>query len=99
MPQHGHVLDAVRPGDHARDQGRDLQTGVAAAWPVDPDVLGDQLVEPGPLGELQDRRETGARHDVGVIEDRGEAVGDSHPADALPCRDFVTFASHILPEQ
>jgi hypothetical protein len=28
VPQDGHVVDAVRPGDHPRDQRGDLHTGV-----------------------------------------------------------------------
>jgi hypothetical protein len=69
---------------------------LAAPRLVDPDVLGNRLLQPGPLGELQDRCETGARHQVGIFEDGVEAVTDSHPTDALLCFGFVTFAGHIL---
>ena len=55
----------------------------AAAGLADPDMRTDQVLQAGPFSELQDRRQAGARHEVGVIEDRGEAVRDSHPADAL----------------
>jgi len=57
--------------------------GVAAAGPVDLDVLTDQALQAGPFGELQDRRETRARHEVGIIEDRRTDVTDSHLPDAL----------------
>ena len=32
------------------------------------DVLADQALQPGPLGQLQDRRQPGARPQVRVIE-------------------------------
>ena len=47
------------------------------------DVLADQALQPGPLGQLQHRRQPGARHQVRVIEDGREAVTDSHLTDAL----------------
>jgi len=46
-------------------------------------VLTDQALQAGPFSELQDRREAGARHEVGIIEDRGTDVTDSHLSDAL----------------
>ena len=48
-------------------------------------MLIDQVVQPGPFGELEHRREANARHEVGIIEDRGDAMADSHPTDALLC--------------
>lgn len=65
VPQQGHVIDAVRTGDHARDQRRDLQRRVGAASLADPDVLSDKVLQPGPFGDLQDRCQTSARHEVG----------------------------------
>jgi len=77
------VLHRVGPSDHARDQRHHLHDGVPATALVDPDMLGDQLLQTGAFGELQDRRETRARHEVGIIKNRGGAMADSHPADAL----------------
>ncbi len=59
-------------------------------------MLGDQFLQTSPLGEPQERRKTRARHEIGIIEHRGDAMADSHPADALLCVEFVTVASHIL---
>ena len=47
------------------------------------DVLVNQALQPSPLGQLQHRRQPGARHQVRVIKDGGEAVTDSHLAGAL----------------
>ena len=84
VPQQRHVLDRVGAGDHARDQRRDLQSGVPAAGLPDPHVLSDQRLQPGPLRELKDRREASARHEVGVIENHRVGVRDSHLPDAFP---------------
>jgi len=81
VPQQAHVVDRVGAGDHPCDQRRDLQVGVATAGPGDPNVLTDQALQAGPFSELQDRRETGARHEVGIIERGGDAMADSHPTD------------------
>ena len=96
VPQQAHVVDRVGPGDHPRDQARDLQMGVGPTRRADPHVLGDQPLQPGPLSQPQHRRQPGARHQVRIVEDGREAVADSHPADALLCVELVTVASHIL---
>jgi len=83
VPQQRHVLDRVRAGDHPGDQARDLQLGVAAPRLVDPDVIGDELLKPGPLGQLQHGRQPGARHEVRIVDRGREPVTDSHLADAL----------------
>jgi hypothetical protein len=83
VPQQAHILEAVRAGDHPRDQRGDLQVRVPATGLVDPHMLADQVLQAGALGELQDRRETCARHEVGVIEDHGTDVTESHLPDAL----------------
>ncbi len=49
-------------------------------------MLGDEPLQTGPLGQLKDRRQASARHQVRVIEDGRQAVTDSHPADALLVR-------------
>ena len=83
VPQQRHVINGVRASDHPGDQRRDLQRGLSAADLADPDAAGDQVLKTGALGELQDRSQASARREVGVIKDRGVAVSDSHPADAL----------------
>jgi len=62
VPQQVRVVDRVRAGAHPRDQGRDLQVGVGTAGLVDPGVLAEQVLQPGPFGELQDRCQARARH-------------------------------------
>jgi hypothetical protein len=67
VPEQVHVIDRVGAGHHPRDQGRDLQVRIDATSPAQVNVLLDELLEPGPLGQLQDRRQAGARHEVRVI--------------------------------
>ena len=88
VTQQVHVLDAVRAGDHPRDQGRHLQLRVRPALRAHPHVLGDQLVQTAPPGQGQSRRQPRARHKIRVIEPRGNLRGgvrDSHSPDALLC--------------
>ena len=70
--------------------GRVLSDGVVRVRvdptrPVDLHMLPDQLLKAGPLGQVQDRRQTRAHDEVGIIEDGAEAVAGSHPADAVLC--------------
>ena len=80
------VTDRVRAGDHPRDQSRDLDCGVRSGRAGNRDVLGDQLVQPGALGQRHHRGQTGDRDQVRVIENCGELMGDSHLPDALVCQ-------------
>ena len=68
------IVDAVRAARHPGDDrgqlpgrvhpcGLDLRRGR-----VDPDPLADQLREPGPLGQRQQRRQPRERHEIDVIE-------------------------------
>ena len=77
----------------------DLRVRVDPARSVDPRVLGHELPRTGSFRELQDRRRTRARHQGRIIEDGCEAVADSHPADAFPCAEPVTSASHSFVAQ
>ncbi|WP_374212922.1 hypothetical protein [Frankia sp. CiP3] len=43
MAEQVHVVDAVRAGDHSRDQTADLQIGVHTRQLGWPDMFGDQL--------------------------------------------------------
>ena len=58
------------PGRHARDQAADLQARVHPAVPGRADVLSDQLVQPGALGEGHHRHQAGVRHEIRVVERR-----------------------------
>jgi hypothetical protein len=80
VPQHRHVIDAIRAADHPRDQRGDLRCRVRA----DRAMLADQAMQPGALGQRQHRRKTAVRHEVPVVEHRRDAVTDSHLLDALP---------------
>jgi hypothetical protein len=51
-----------------RYQGRDLQVRVDAALPARADVLRDQFLQAGPLGEGHYRDQASMRHEVRVVE-------------------------------
>jgi len=59
VTQDVHVLDAVGPGDHPRDQGADLDVRVRTGRARDPDVLGDKITQAGSLGQGHDRDQPG----------------------------------------
>ena len=73
-----HVLDAVRAGDHARDQRSDLEVGVGAGRPGHGDVLGNQVCQTGLVGQCHDRDQARRADQVRVIENGGDVVADSH---------------------
>ena len=68
VPQQVHVVDAVRPGEHPGDQAADLRRRVDPARAAGPDLLRDQLGEPGPLRQRHDRDKPGPRHEIRVVE-------------------------------
>jgi hypothetical protein len=70
VPQQVHVLDAVRAGDHARDQCGDLRPGVRAAIGRHRHVLVDPAAQPRPLGQGQDRHQTARGHEIRFVEPR-----------------------------
>ena len=83
-PQQRHVLDAVGAGDHPRDQMRTFSFAIIDARQLlEVNMLADQRLQTSSLGELQHRRQPGARHQIRVGERGGEAVTDSPLADAL----------------
>ena len=102
VPQQVHVLDAVRPGRHARDQARDLQVRVDAALPARPDVLRDQAAQAGAPGQGHHRDQPGVRHEIRVIERRArprEAMQQSHLQGVLSNRVLEASATPIIPGQ
>jgi hypothetical protein len=46
-------------------------------------MLANKAPQTGSFGQAEDRGETRARHEVWVIEHRGQAVAHSHLPDAL----------------
>jgi len=103
MPQQRHVIDRVgardHRRDHARDQGRDLQVRVDTTGLDQMDVVLDEVVQTGPSGQLQHRRQARARHEVRVIEDRLGLMTESHLPGALPLRRTDPSTRSILPQQ
>lgn len=94
---HAHVIDAVRARRHARDQAADLQARVRPAVPAGADVLGDQVVQPGALGEGHDGDQPGVRHQMRVIERRAglpRAMQQSHVKGVLSARYWKLRNSH-----
>ena len=74
VAQHVQVIDRVRPGDHPGHDRGDLPGRVAADRGVQPDPLGNQVGQPGLLGQPHHRDQPGQRHDILSIE-RGARVG------------------------
>jgi hypothetical protein len=59
----------------------------------------DQVMQPAPLGQADHWCETPARHEVGVVEDRGDGVRDSHLPNALLIAANRSCASPIVVAQ
>ena len=81
VPQQAHVIDRIRPGGHPGDQARHLQVRVDAALAARPDVLRDQIRQPGALRQRHHRHQPGVRHEIRVIERCArlrEAMQQSH---------------------
>ena len=68
VPQQVHVIDRIGPGGHPGDQARDFHLSVDPALAARPDVLRDQLAEPGALRQGHYRDQAGVRHQIRVIE-------------------------------
>ena len=47
------------------------------------DLVGDQALQTGPFSQLQDRRQTSARHQIRVVKHGRDVVTASHLAAAL----------------
>jgi hypothetical protein len=83
--QHVQVVDAVRAGAHPGDHTHQLGDRVRRAG-LDPrrrdrHLLGEDLRQPGLLGQPEQRHQSRMRHEVVLVEARGaggEPVGDSH---------------------
>jgi len=78
VPGQVHVFDAVRAGHHPGDQGGHLQVSVGAGRAWHGHMVGDQVREPGFLGQGHHRDQTRGGDQVRVIEIGREVVADSH---------------------
>ena len=68
VPQQAHVVDRVGARGHAGGQAGDLQARVRAAVAAGADVRRGQVVQPGALGEGDQRDQAGVRHEIRVVE-------------------------------
>lgn len=66
------------PGDHPCHQARDLHRCVRSSRARDREVIGEQLRQPGSLGQAQRRHQPSRGHEIGVIEISAERVRNSH---------------------
>ena len=63
-------IDAVRPGDHPRDERGDLQTGVRALVRRDRQELIRQLLQTHPVGQRDHRDQPGRGQQIRFVEHR-----------------------------
>jgi hypothetical protein len=72
VTQHVEVVDAVGAGGHAGHDRADLagwvHSGRGYRRVVDPHRVGDQFVQAGVLGQLHDRDQARARHEILIVE-------------------------------
>jgi hypothetical protein len=102
VPQQAHVVDRIRPGRHPGHQARHLQLRVDAALAARPDVLRDQIRQPGPLGQRHHRDQPGVRHQMRVIErrvDLRELMQQLHVRGVLSSPTTVASATPIVAAQ
>ena len=102
VPQQAHVIDRIRPGGHPGDQARHLQVRVDPALAARPDVLRDQVRQPGALRQGHHRHQPGVRHEIRVIERCArlrEAMQQSHLPGALSSSATEASATPIVPAQ
>jgi hypothetical protein len=92
VPQQVHVIDRIRPARHPGHQAPDLQVRVDPALDAGPDLLRDQIAEPGALRQRYHRDQPGVRHEIRVVERcvrPGQAMQQSHlpgdPASKSSC--------------
>ena len=72
VTQQVHVLDAVRPGDHPRDQRGHLRPGVRALVRRHRQLLLGQRSQTRPLRQPQHRNQPAGRHETRLVETRGQ---------------------------
>jgi len=62
VAQQAHVINAVRPGDHPRDERTDLDRGVGPAGFGQRHMLTDQVGQTGTLRQGHHRHQAHGRH-------------------------------------
>ena len=72
--QHVHIVDAVRPAHHARDDRGQLPSRIDRArghpGAGQLDVLADQTRKTGLLSQFHDRHQASRRHQIRLVEHR-----------------------------
>lgn len=66
--EQGHVIDRIRTGDHASNQGTDFRASIGILVRRHRQVPVGQLVQPGVVSEIHCRDQAGCRHEVRIIE-------------------------------
>ncbi len=102
VPQHVHVIDAVRARRHARDQGRTFRRAFTPQSPAGRTCSATSSPRPGALREGHHRDEPGVRHQMRVIERRDglrQGVQQSHLRGVLSNRVMEASDTPILPAQ
>jgi hypothetical protein len=102
VPQHVHVIDAVRACGHARDEGRHLQLRIDAALAAGADMLRDEARQPGTPGERHHRDQPGVRHEIRLIElsgDPRQRMQQLHLQGVLSNLELEASTTPILPAQ
>ncbi len=74
VPQHVHVIDALRPGGHPSHQARRLHPRVYPAAAAEPDMLCHQLAQASPLRQRHHRHQARPRHQIRVIVGAGKMI-------------------------
>ena len=100
MPQHVHVIDAVRPGGHPRDQARHLQIRVHPGPAGDRDMLADQARQATALRQRHDRDQARPRHEIRVIKRRvrlQQIMRQSHLRGVLSAAVMEASVTPIVP--
>jgi len=100
VPQHVHVIDAVRARGHPGDQAPDLQVRIDAAPAARRDVLRNEVRQAGALRQGHHRDQSGVRHEIRVVERCAgprEAMQQSHLQGVLSNR--VLEASQLPSSQ
>ena len=86
MAQQVHVIDRVRPGNHPRNQRRDLQVRVHTTDGLQGQRVRDEVSQARPLRQRHRRSQTRTRHEIGIVErcgDGRETMRNSYSANAL----------------
>jgi len=70
MPQHIHVIDAVRPSSHTRNQTAHLQIRIHPSRPADPHMPPSQTRQPTAVRQSHHWYQARPRHKIPVTKRR-----------------------------